>query len=134
MSRHDLSRGGNVIGWRIFAYVFMAVFTILTVGPLFWLIYSSFKPHADIALHMFAFPNSFFVENYQRAWRLGQLGTLILNSIFYAGVATVVTVYLALAAGYAFGKLGFKISKVFLATFLTSASSLAVNSGFRRRS
>ena len=118
MSRHDLSRGGNVIGWRIFAYVFMAVFTILTVGPLFWLIYSSFKPHADIALHMFAFPNSFFVENYQRAWRLGQLGTLILNSIFYAGVATVVTVYLALAAGYAFGKLGFKISKVFYAFFI----------------
>ena len=118
MSSHDLNRGGNVIAWRIFAYTFMAIFTFLTVGPLFWLIYSSFKPHADIVLNQFAFPTSFFVENYQKAWKLGQLGILILNSVFYAGIATAVTVYLALGAGYAFGKFGFKISKIFYAFFI----------------
>jgi raffinose/stachyose/melibiose transport system permease protein len=118
MSSRTLNRGGNVVVWRVFAYVFMAFFTILTVGPLFWLLYSSFKPHPQIVLNQFAFPTSFFIENYQKAWRIGQLGMLILNSIFYSGIATVVTVYLALGAGYAFGKFGFKISKVFYTFFI----------------
>lgn len=118
MSSHDLSKGGNLIAWRIFAYVLMAIFTVLTVGPLLWLTYSSFKPHADIQLNQFAFPTSFYTENYTRAWDIGNLGRLILNSIFYAGISTVVTVYLALGAGYAFGKFGFKISNIFYAFFV----------------
>jgi|SRR6056297_2907633 len=125
MSSRELSihrimrkRGDGLAAWRIFAYVFMAFFTLLTVGPLFWLLYSSFKPHADIVRSIFSFPTSFFVENYQKAWTLGQLGTMILNSVFYASIATAVTVYLALAAGYGFAKFGFKISNVFYIFFI----------------
>lgn len=108
----------SLIGWRIGAYVFMAVFTFLTVGPLFWLTYSSFKPHPDIVRNMFAFPKSFFFENYVRAWKLGELGMLILNSIFYSSIATVFTVFMALGSGYGFAKFGFKISKFFYAFFI----------------
>ncbi len=108
----------GLVGWRLFAYVLMAFFTLLTVGPLVWLLYSSFKPHADIVTNMFAFPTSLNWDNYTRAWDLGNLGLLILNSIFYAGVSTIVTVYLALAAGYGFAKFGFKISKLFYAFFV----------------
>lgn len=118
MNSHVMGRTGSLIAWRVFAYVFMAFFTVLTVGPLFWLLYSSFKPHAQIVLNQFALPTSFFFENYQKAWEIGQLGLLILNSVFYAGIATVVTVYLALAAGYAFGKFGFRLSKTLYAFFI----------------
>jgi ABC-type Fe3+ transport system permease subunit len=52
------------------------------------------------------------------AWRIGDLGVLILNSIFYAGIPTVLTVYLALAAGYAVAKFGFKVSKTLYAFFM----------------
>jgi raffinose/stachyose/melibiose transport system permease protein len=114
----NLKGGQGLVAWQIAAYVFMAIFTFLTVGPLFWLAYSSLKPHPDIVRNMFAFPTSLYLENYQRAWELGNLGTLILNSIFYATIATAVTVYFALAAGYGFAKFGYKISGVFYVFFI----------------
>ncbi len=118
MNGHIMGRTGSLIAWRVFAYIFMAFFTVLTVGPLFWLFYTSFKPHAQIVLNQFALPTSFFFENYQKPWEMGDLGVLILNSIFYAGIPTVLTVYLALAAGYAFVKFGFKVSKTLYAFFI----------------
>lgn len=121
MSSQQLRRrvgGDGLWGWRVFAYIFMVIFTVLTVGPLLWLLYSSFKPHAQIVLNQFALPTSFYTDNYVRAWQIGKLGTLILNSIFYAGIATVITVYLALAAGYAFAKFGFKVSRLLYAFFI----------------
>ena len=111
-------RDRELVVWRVGAYVFMAVFTFLTVGPLFWLTYSSFKPHADIIHNMFAFPRSLFLGNYTRAWELGKLGMLIINSVFYSVTATVITVFMALASGYGFAKFGFKISKFFYAFFV----------------
>ncbi len=108
----------ELAAWRIAAYVFMAIFTFLTVGPLFWLSYSSFKPHVDIIHNMFAFPTGLFLGNYVRAWTIGKLGGLILNSVFYSFFATIITVYLALGAGYGFSKFGFRISKWFYTFFI----------------
>ena len=116
--RKNLAKSEGLFAWQVAAYIFMAIFTLLTVGPLIWLTYSSFKPHPDIVRNMFALPTSFFVDNYRRAWELGNLGTLILNSVFYASIATAVTVYLALGAGYGFAKFGFRISSVFYAFFI----------------
>lgn len=87
------------------AYIVVVIFTIVTLVPLVWLAYSSLKPHADIARDLLALPFSPTVQNYVRAWQLGNLGLYALNSIFYATVATAATVVLALAAGYAFAKI-----------------------------
>jgi raffinose/stachyose/melibiose transport system permease protein len=108
----------NLAIWRVFAYSVMAIFTLLTVGPLAWLTYSSFKPHPDIVANMLALPRTFHIENYVRAWTIGKLGGLILNSIFYSAVSTCITVFLALASGYGFAKFGYKISKYFYAFFI----------------
>ncbi len=108
----------ELVGWRIASYIFMAIFTLLTVGPLFWLTYSSFKPHADIMQQTFAFPRAFFFGNYTRAWEIGKLGGLILNSIFYSFFGTIITVYLALGAGYGFAKFGYRVSNWFYAFFI----------------
>ncbi len=108
----------DVAVWKIAAYAFMAVFTVLTVGPLIWLTYSSLKPHPDIIRNMFALPDSFYFDNYIRAWRIGKLGMLIVNSVIYSSIGTVITVFLALGAGYGFGKFGFRISRYFYAFFI----------------
>lgn len=118
MSSISLNKQRDLVVWRVFSYVFMAVFTVLTVGPLVWMTYSAFKPHAAIVRSMFSLPEGFFLENFARAWELGDLGVLILNSVFYSVIATAVTVYLALAAGYGFAKFGYKISSVFYAFFI----------------
>ena len=108
----------DVLGWKIFAAVFVVFFTLLTVAPLLWLLYSSMKPHAAIVRNVFALPTEIAFSNYTRAWELGNLGLYFVNSVIYTGVATVVTVFLALGAGYAFAKFGFKISKVFYTFFV----------------
>ena len=73
-------RGRNT-GWKVGAYIIMLAFTVLTLGPLLWLLYSSFKPHNDIIRHIFALPRTMYIENYFEAWRRANLGILMINSI-----------------------------------------------------
>ena len=112
----SISRDRDLVAWKIFANVFMVFFTFLTIAPLFWLLYSSFKPHPEIVRNVFALPRTLFIENYVRAWTIGDLGLYTVNSVIYTASATVITVFLALAAGYGFAKFGFRISK-YLHTF-----------------
>jgi raffinose/stachyose/melibiose transport system permease protein len=101
------------LGWKTAAYIIMILFTFLTVAPLIWLAYTSFKPHVDIVQNVFALPKSFFTHNYVKAWQLASLGTLILNSVIYSLVTTLVVTLLALMTGYGFAKFGYRISKLF---------------------
>ncbi len=112
----SMARDRDVVAWRVFATIFMVFFTFLTIAPLVWLFYSSLKPHPDIVRNVFALPRTLFVDNYVRAWTIGDLGLYTVNSIIYTATATVITVFLALGAGYGFAKFGFRISK-YLHTF-----------------
>jgi raffinose/stachyose/melibiose transport system permease protein len=100
------------------AYLVLVLFTVLSVGPLVWLLYSSFKPTAEIALSAIALPRLWTVVNYARAWKLGALGTAILNSVIYTGVATAVTAGLAMAAGFGFAKFEYRVAKTLYAIFI----------------
>ncbi len=118
-------------GWRVFAYIVMVFFTLLTIGPLFWLFYSSLKPHQDIIQNIFSFPKTLFFENYTEAWRLGKLGIYSMNSIIYTAIATGATTMLALMTGYGFAKFGYdKLTgffyKFFILGMLITAHSVLV--------
>lgn len=125
-----VSRGGDVYAWRVFSWVFMVFFTFLTVAPLVWLFYSSMKPHPEIVRNVFSLPTGFYSRNYTRAWEIGNLGLYTINSVIYTASATVVTVFLALAAGYGFGKFGFRVSRYlytfFIMGLLVTAHSVLV--------
>jgi raffinose/stachyose/melibiose transport system permease protein len=99
------------LGWQVLAYLVMISFTVLTIGPLIWLLYSSFKPHADIVRDIFSFPVKLDFTNYTQAWKIGHLGLYTLNSIFFATTATIITTFLALTTGYGIAKFDYKISK-----------------------
>jgi raffinose/stachyose/melibiose transport system permease protein len=125
-----VSQDKDIVVWRIFSWVFMVFFTFLTVAPLLWLFYSSMKPHPEIVRNVFALPRGFFVRNYTRAWEIGNLGLYTINSVIYTASATLVTVFLALGAGYGFGKFGFRISRYlytfFIMGLLVTAHSVLV--------
>jgi raffinose/stachyose/melibiose transport system permease protein len=103
--------------WRIAAYMLMVIFAVLTVFPLIWLAYSSLKPHAEIILHPLGLPQSPSLNNYFRAWQLGGLGSALLNSLIYTLAATLITLFLALAAAFGIVKFPFKSSAFFTAAF-----------------
>jgi raffinose/stachyose/melibiose transport system permease protein len=114
-------------GWTIASYVFLILFTIITILPVVWMIYSSFKPMGEIMLHPLRLPAAPTMENYQKAFKYGNLVTSFLNSVFYAGIATVSTVLLALAAGFSLTKFGYRSSKFYFGGF-TLGLLITVNS------
>ncbi len=130
MSVTRLQDQKNLVLWRVFSWVFMVLFTVLTVAPLLWLLYSSMKPHPEIVRNIFSLPRSFFVQNYTVAWERGRLGLLMANSVFYSLTATVITVVLALSSGYGIAKFGYRISGVvytfFIMGLLITAHSVLV--------
>lgn len=120
-SKRTIGVSGEVMqknaGWKVAAYLVMILFTVITIGPLVWLLYSSFKPHGEIIRSAFSLPRELHLENYTEAWHLASLGILIINSIIYSTVATLATTFLALAAGYGFSKFGYRISRFFFFFF-----------------
>lgn len=105
-------------GWKTAAYLCMLAFTLLTVAPLLWLAYSSFKPHPVIVRDIFSLPESLHWENYAVAWTRGTMGIYFINSIIYTSTATVLTTLLALAAGYGLAKFRFRISALVYGAFI----------------
>jgi raffinose/stachyose/melibiose transport system permease protein len=126
----SLSNDPDIVGWKVFSWIFMVFFTFLTIAPLVWLFYSSMKPHPEIIRNVFSLPTGFYSRNYTRAWEIGNLGLYTINSVIYTASATIITVFLALAAGYGFGKFRFKISPYlytfFIMGLLVTAHSVLV--------
>ncbi|MGH0054094.1 MAG: carbohydrate ABC transporter permease [Sphaerochaetaceae bacterium] len=114
-------------GWTITAYIFLVLFTLITILPVVWMLYSSFKPMGEIMLHPLRLPTAPTVENYQKAFKYGNLVVSFLNSVFYSGIATVSTVLLALAAGFSLTKFGYRSSKIYFG-FFTLGLLITVNS------
>jgi len=114
-------------GAIIFSYVFLILFTLITLLPIVWMTYSSFKPMGEIMMHPIAFPSAPTLANYRKAFEYGHLGGAFLNSVFYSCVATSTTVLLALMAGFALTKFGFRSSKTFMSIF-TLGLLITVNS------
>lgn len=130
MGSTSLQNRRDMLGWRFFSYLFMVIFTTLTIAPLVWLAYSSLKPHPEIVRNIFALPRSPHFTNYLVAWERGKLGMLFGNSVFYSVTATAVTVVLALAAGYGLAKFGYRVSALiytfFVMGLLVTAHSVLV--------
>jgi raffinose/stachyose/melibiose transport system permease protein len=105
----------------------MFFFTVLTVFPLIWLLYSSLKPHAEIMLYPMGLPRAPSLNNYFRAWTMGGLGMSLVNSFIYTISATTITLFLALAAAFGITKFGFKKSAAFFTAAFAMGLMIAVH-------
>ncbi len=114
-------------GWKVFAYVFLLLFTILTLFPLVWMFYSSFKLQGEIMLSPMALPKSPTLRNYQEAWRIGNMGRSFMNSLIYTMLSTGLTVIFAIAAAFALTKFQYRSSKFYFSLF-TLGLLITVNS------
>ncbi|MGQ9473238.1 MAG: carbohydrate ABC transporter permease [Candidatus Caldatribacteriaceae bacterium] len=91
-------------------YFSLFVIMVFTLFPFFWLVFNSFKPSREIftSRPTLNIQNP-TLENYQ--WALGpkgaNLGRYLLNSIFTATLASLMTIIFATTAGYALGRFHF---------------------------
>lgn len=103
---------------RSVIYTVLTLFTVATIYPLIWLFLSSFKSTRDFQLDRLGWPKAWHFENYLQAWELGDFGRLFINSIIYSGVATTVTILLALMAAFAFAKLRSRATPLLYGSFI----------------
>ena len=93
-------------------YTAMAFFTVWTVLPFIWLIYSSFKTHLEIITSIFALPKTFYLGNFSKAIFDGNLLSFTLNSFILSSLTTIIVIFFATLCGFAFAKLKNKYTPV----------------------
>ena len=114
-------------GWTIFSYAFLVLFTLITLMPMVWMFYSSFKLNGEILIHPIALPKEPTMANYIKAFEYGNIFNAFSNSLFYSLVSTSLVVLLSLAAGFALTKFGYRSCRIYMALF-TLGLLITVNS------
>jgi len=89
--------------------VAVAVGAVITLVPLAWMVFSSFKTTTEIFTYPpWLMPRELSLFNYESLLRGFPFGRWYLNSIFYCAVVTVAVPLVCSLAGYAFAKLSFR--------------------------
>lgn len=111
----------SIIG-RIIRFVFLGVMALISVGPLFWIVMSSFKSNKEILASAFALPSGFSFSGYAVALDMAPIFLFYGNSILISAVSTILNVIVVSMAAYVLARYRFKGSTFLL--LLLSASML----------
>lgn len=88
-------------------YFVLAIWTVLVIFPLLWMVYTSLKTNQELITSVWALPAGFHLDNYLRAWIQGKLGLATLNSLFYSLGSVAISDLLAAMAAYALSRFEF---------------------------
>ncbi len=92
---------------KLLAWSLTAFFLIWTVGPLYWMVATSFKSGAQLFTDPPTYIPSFTLDNYREAFINRPLLTYARNSLIVAFISTPLSVMIAALAAFAFGRYQF---------------------------
>ncbi|GAA2122921.1 ABC transporter permease subunit [Streptomyces synnematoformans] len=111
---------GKVLYWTAFALV-MLVFTLVFIGPLYWMVTSGLKTTQEFAqTPPTLVPGEVQPDNYSEAWNVLDLARLLLNTCVYAFGALAFQLVFDVAAAYSLSKLRPVLGKVILGAMLAT--------------
>lgn len=94
--------------WTAVTLIVLGVIALAIVFPFIWMLFTSFKPEAQIAQYPpKLFPDTWTLENYENVWHRIPFARLFLNSIILAGGVTIISLLLDSMAAYALSRLEF---------------------------
>lgn len=131
ISSAQMRRGrGRYIYWTLLTVV-IVVFTLVFIGPLYWMVTGALKSGQEIAqTPPTLWPQDPRLSNYTDAWQQLDLAKLLFNTFYYAFGALVFQLVLDTAAAYALSKLrpafGNAILGLMLATLMIPAMVLII--------
>lgn len=123
MRKHSLKAG------KIAAYIFLSILGIITVFPLIYIFFASFKTNQEILTSgINIFPEVFRFENYKEAWTMSDFGRGTWNSLYMSVLITVGVIAVSSMTGYVFARGHFRGKKLlyllFMSTMFVSMGSL----------
>ena len=97
---------------KVYAVILNAAllfFSMITILPFIWMLLSSFKTNVEISSQVQSFiPEQFTMKNYAEVLERFSFLRSFANSLLYATVITVITIYTSTAAGFVLSKYKFR--------------------------
>jgi N-acetylglucosamine transport system permease protein len=91
-----------------FSHLFLAVWGIMVVYPLLWVVLSAFKDDKQIIRHPLSLiPDSLHFGNFTRAWSKGHIGDFFFNTLIIVGGGVFLTMLLGSMAAYVLARYDF---------------------------
>lgn len=112
MSPRQFQLGGLAV------YIVLALFLLLALLPFVIVILASFKANTELSRGVFALPEVWRWENYLRAWTEGRFGQYFFSSVVVATAVVSMATVFSILAGYAFGRMRFRLSGLLFGFFL----------------
>lgn len=102
------TRSRSNLGWNILSYGILIFLSVLSIGPLLWMLLTSFKVDDDIVTRtMVYFPTRFTVENYIKLWNQSGYPVLVVNSLVTTTMTVAICLFTGTIASYAFSRYHF---------------------------
>lgn len=112
------------ISGRLGRIVFLGVWLLITIFPLYWIINTSFKtPGSIFSQPLHYYPDQFTFDNFIGILQDGAYGNFtvyFLNSVLIATVAAALTTVIALFSGYTLARFQFRTHGAVLLGFLVT--------------
>jgi multiple sugar transport system permease protein/raffinose/stachyose/melibiose transport system permease protein len=105
---------------NIFIHALLLAVGASCVYPLLWMVASSFRTQSSVFSELSLIPREFHWENYYLAFREGDFGRYLLNSIFYTASVVLGIVVISSLAAYAFSRLRFPGRNIIFAVFMAA--------------
>ena len=121
ISSAQLNRARGKIVYRIVLTVVIVVFTLVFIGPLYFLFTDGLKSTQEaIATPPTLYPHALHPSSYSRAWGEFSLGRLLLNTLYYAFGALAFQLVFDVAAAYSLSRLRPVLGNVILAMMVAT--------------
>lgn len=115
-----MKRKKKIPAVRVATYVFLVIWAVIQLFPLYWLFTFSLKNNKEIfGGNIVGFPYEWQWDNYVKIFTQAHIYRYMLNSLFVAGITIVLTLLLSSMASYALVRLKWKLSGLVNLLFLT---------------
>jgi multiple sugar transport system permease protein len=131
ISSAQISRGRGKIGYRVVLTLVIVVFTLIFIGPLYFLFSDGLKSTQEaIATPPTLYPHHVYPSSYLQAYNRLDVGRMLWNTVYYAFGALAFQLVFDVAAAYSLSKLrpalGNVIFLLMLATLMIPTTVLVV--------
>jgi len=104
----------------IITHVFLVLFTIGTIFPIYWVIQIALSPGNDLPQEFHFIPQVISFDNFSHLLFELPFFQWLLNSVIVSVVTTIAGIFIAATAGYAFSRFTFPGKRAGLMAFLTT--------------
>lgn len=115
---HRFADGGGIL--NVFSHGFLALWALMIIAPIVWIVLGSFKTDAQIGGSAWAWPQNWHFDAFSRAWDKG-IGNFFANTLIVLCGSVTLTMLLGAMAAYVLARYEFRGNRVIYFFFVAGA-------------